>query len=181
MPIAKSLAEKMGGTLTFESEQDVGTTFYLTVPFRIAQEGAEPEEPEEDEQDADITGMHVLLAEDNALNQEIAEFLLETAGASVVTVGNGQEAVDRFRTSRPGEFDVILMDVMMPELDGYKAAGLIRALDRPDAATVPIIAMTANAFTEDRRRAFEAGMNDHQAKPLDPVSLRRAIAKYRKK
>ena len=114
-----------------------------------------------------IKGLHILLAEDNELNMEIAEFVLQNEGADVTKAWDGQEAVELFRNSEPGEFDVILMDIMMPVMNGYEAAKMIRSLDREDAKEVPIIAMTANAFTEDRIRAKEAGMDEHVAKPVD--------------
>ena len=118
-----------------------------------------------------------LLAEDNELNMEIAEFVLQNEGAEVTKAWNGQETVELFRNSEPGEFDVILMDIMMPIMDGYEAAKMIRSLDREDAKEVPIIAMTANAFTEDRIRAKEAGMDEHVAKPVDVELLVKVIHK----
>ena len=122
---------------------------------------------QKDVSEKSIKGMHVLLAEDNELNMEIAEFMLQNEGAEVTKAWNGQEAVELFRKSKPGEFDVILMDIMMPVMNGYEAAKRIRSLDREDAKMIPIIAMTANAFTEDRMRAKEAGMDEHIAKPVD--------------
>ena len=119
----------------------------------------------------------ILLAEDNELNMEIAEFMLEKEGADVTKAWNGQEAVEIFEKSKSGEFDAILMDIMMPIMNGYEAAKRIRALEREDARTVPIIAMTANAFTEDRMRAKEAGMDEHIAKPVDAELLVKVIRK----
>ena len=124
-----------------------------------------------------IKGLHVLLAEDNELNMEIAEFVLQNEGAEVTKAWNGQETVELFRKSESGEFDVILMDIMMPVLNGYEAARRIRSLDREDAKKIPIIAMTANAFTEDRIRAKEAGMDEHVAKPVDAELLIKVIHK----
>ena len=124
-----------------------------------------------------IKGLHVLLAEDNELNMEIAEFVLQNEGAEVTKAWNGQETVELFRKSEAGEFDVILMDIMMPVLNGYEAARRIRSLDREDAKKIPIIAMTANAFTEDRIRAKEAGMDEHVAKPVDAELLIKVIHK----
>ena len=121
--------------------------------------------------------MHILLAEDNELNMEIAEFMLQNEGADVTKAWNGQEAVEVFKKSEPGEFDVILMDIMMPVMNGYEATKMIRSLDREDAKAIPIIAMTANAFTEDRLRAKEAGMDDHVAKPVDVNLLIKLIRK----
>ena len=165
MPIAKKLVEKMGGTITFESEKGVGTTFVIRVPFKI-DPNADKREEQKEVSEKSIKGLHILLAEDNELNMEIAEFMLQNEGADVSKAWNGQEAVELFRNSEPGEFDVILMDIMMPVMDGYEAAKMIRSLDREDAKKIPIIAMTANAFTEDRIRAKEAGMDEHLSKPI---------------
>ena len=174
MPIAKNLVEKMGGTITFESEKGVGTTFVIRVPFKIDMD-ADKREEQKDVSEKSIKGLYILLAEDNELNMEIAEFMLQNEGAVVTKAWNGQEAVELFEKSRPGEFDVILMDIMMPVMNGYEAAKMIRSLDREDAKEVPIIAMTANAFTEDRIRAKEAGMDDHIAKPVDAKLLVKVI------
>ena len=121
--------------------------------------------------EASIRGLHILLAEDNELNMEIAEFVLQNEGAAVTKAWNGQEAVELFRKSEPGEFHVILMDIMMPVMSGYEAAKTIRSLERADAKVIPIIAMTANAFTEDRLSAKEAGMDEHIVKPVDAKVL----------
>ena len=176
MPISKKLIEKMGGTITFESEESVGTTFVIRVPFRIDTDRSDRVETGE-KQEASIRGMHILLAEDNELNMEIAEFMLQNEGAVVTKAWNGQEAVELFEKSRSGEFDVILMDIMMPVMNGYEATKMIRSLDREDAKEVPIIAMTANAFIEDRMRAKEAGMDEHVAKPVDGELLVKVIHK----
>ena len=176
MPISKKLIEKMGGTITFESEEGVGTTFVIRVPFRIDTDRSDRVETGE-KQEASIRGMHILLAEDNELNMEIAEFMLQNEGAVVTKAWNGQEAVELFEKSRSGKFDVILMDIMMPVMNGYEATKRIRSLDREDAKEVPIIAMTANAFTEDRIRAKEAGMDEHVAKPVDGELLVKVIHK----
>ena len=176
MPITKKLIEKMGGTITFESEKGVGTTFVIRVPFKIDPDADKREEPK-NVSEKSIRGMHILLAEDNELNMEIAEFVLQNEGADVTKAWDGQEAVELFRNSEPGEFDVILMDIMMPVMNGYEAAKMIRSLDREDAKEVPIIAMTANAFTEDRIRAKEAGMDEHVAKPVDVELLKKVIHK----
>ena len=174
MPISKKLIEKMGGTITFESAEGIGTTFVIRVPFKIDLD-ADKREEQKDVSENSIKGLHILLAEDNELNMEIAEFVLRNEGADVTKAWNGQEAVERFRKSRVGEFNVILMDIMMPVKNGYEAARLIRSLDREDAKTIPIIAMTANAFTEDRIRAKEAGMDEHIAKPVDAELLVKVI------
>ena len=166
MPISKKLIEKMGGTITFESAEGIGTTFVIRVPFKIDLD-ADKREEQKDVSENSIKGLHILLAEDNELNMEIAEFVLQNEGADVTKAWNGQEAVELFRNSKPGEFNVILMDIMMPVMNGYEATKTIRSLDREDAKEIPIIAMTANAFTEDRIRAKEAGMDQHIAKPID--------------
>ena len=176
MPISKKLIEKMGGTITFESAEGIGTTFVIRVPFKIDLD-ADKREESKDVSEKSIKGMHVLLAEDNELNMEIAEFLLQNEGAEVTKAWNGQEIVELFRKSESGEFDVILMDIMMPIINGYEAAKRIRSLDREDAKKIPIIAMTANAFTEDRIRAKEAGMDEHVAKPIDVELLIKVIHK----
>ena len=176
MPITKKLVEKMGGTITFESEKGVGTTFVIRVPFKIDPD-ADKREEQKEVSEKSIKGLHILLAEDNELNMEIAEFVLQNEGADVTKAWDGQEAVELFRNSEPGEFDVILMDIMMPVMNGYEATKMIRSLDREDAKEVPIIAMTANAFTEDRIRAKEAGMNEHIAKPFDVKLLVKIIHK----
>ena len=176
MAIAKNLVEKMGGTITFESEEGVGSTFVIRVPFKIDLDVDKCEE-QEDVSGKSIKGLHILLVEDNELNMEIAEFMLQNEGAAVTKAWNGQEAVERFQKSGPGEFDVILMDIMMPVMNGYEATKKIRSLDREDAKVIPIIAMTANAFTEDRIRAKEAGMDEHVAKPVDGELLVKVIHK----
>ena len=176
MAISKKLVEEMGGTITFESEKGVGTTFVIRVPFKIDLD-ADKREESKDVSEKSIKGMHVLLAEDNELNMEIAEFLLQNEGAEVTKAWNGQEIVELFRKSESGEFDVILMDIMMPIINGYEATKRIRSLDREDAKKIPIIAMTANAFTEDRIRAKEAGMDEHVAKPIDVELLIKVIHK----
>ena len=174
MPITKKLVEKMGGTISFESKEGTGTTFVIRIPFRIDTDRKDRTETEE-KTETSIQGLHVLLTEDNELNMEIAEFVLRNEGTVVTKAWNGQEAVDIFRKSSPGEFDVILMDIMMPVMNGYEAAKMIRSLDREDAKVIPIIAMTANAFIEDRMRAKEAGMDEHIAKPVDRKLLVKVI------
>ena len=174
MPITKKLVEKMGGTISFESKEGTGTTFVIRIPFQIDADMKDRTETEEKTK-ASIQGLHVLLAEDNELNMEIAEFVLQNEGTVVTKAWNGQEAVDIFRKSSPGEFDAILMDIMMPVMNGYEAAKMIRSLDREDAKVIPIIAMTANAFTEDKMRAKEAGMDEHIAKPVDGKLLVKVI------
>ncbi len=177
MPITKKLVEKMGGTIFFESKEGAGTTFVIRIPFKIDQDADEREE-QEDVSGKSIKGLHILLVEDNDLNMEIAEFMLQNEGAAVSKAWNGQEAVEIFRNSVPGEFDAILMDIMMPVMNGYEATKMIRSMDREDAKVIPIIAMTANAFTEDRLRVKEAGMNEHIAKPIDIKLLVKVIHEF---
>ena len=165
MPITKSLVEKMGGTITFISEQGVGTTFVITIPFKINEDVARDEEKQE-EVTASIRGLNILLVEDNELNMEIAEFVIQSEGASVVKAWNGQEAVEAFEKSASGEFDAILMDVMMPVMNGYEATKQIRALADPALAGITILAMTANAFDDDRKKALECGMDGFLTKPI---------------
>ena len=175
MPITKKLVEKMGGTITFESKKGIGTTFVIRIPFKIDMDSDKGKEQTDVSDEKSIKGLHILLTEDNELNMEIAEFMLQNEGADVEKAWNGQEAVELFKKSEPGEFDVILMDIMMPVMNGYEAAKMIRSLEREDAKKVPIIAMTANAFTEDRIRAKEAGMDEHVAKPVDVELLIKVI------
>ncbi len=174
MSISKKLVEKMGGTITFESEEGAGTTFVIRVPFKIDLDVDKSKE-QKDLSEKTIKGLHILLAEDNELNMEIAEFMFQNEGAEVTKAWNGLEAVEIFEKSRPGEFDVILMDIMMPVMNGYNATKRIRSMDREDAKEIPIIAMTANAFTEDRIRAKEAGMDEHISKPVDGNLLVKVI------
>ena len=177
MSITKSLVDKMGGTIGVESKQGVGTTYTITLPFTI--DNTATEEPEQQQTDLTVLrGRRVLLAEDNALNMEIMEFLLNDVGIKATKAADGQQAVEAFAASPVGGFDAILMDVMMPVRDGYEATRAIRAMDRPDAKTIPIFAMTANAFAEDRLKALQAGMNEHLPKPIDPDTLYRLLAKY---
>ena len=178
MAITKSLVDRIGGTIEVESQQGVGTTYTITLPFEI--DGSIVPENAAPEQEADLSvlqGAQVLLAEDNALNIEIAEFLLTEAGIVVTKALNGQQAVEAFKASPVGFYDAILMDVMMPVMDGHAATRMIRKLERPDAASIPIFAMTANAFVEDRQKALEAGMTDHLTKPLDSAAVLKALAK----
>ena len=174
MPISKKLVEKMGGTITFKSKEGAGTIFLIRVPFKIDLR-ADKREKQKDISEKSLKGLHILLVEDNELNMEIAELMFRNEGAVVTKAWNGQEAVEIFKKSRPGEIDVILMDIMMPVMNGYEATKIIRSMGREDAKVIPIIAMTANAFTEDRLRAKEAGMNEHIAKPIDANKLVKAI------
>ena len=177
MSIVKQLVEKMDGSITVQSEEGKGSSFTITLPFKIAkQEDINEVQPEMEEYD--ISGAQVLLVEDNELNMEIAETFLKDAGVIVTKAYNGQQAAYLFEKSSVGKFDVILMDVMMPVMNGYEATRKIRQLDRPDARTVPIIAMTANAFVEDIKESEDAGMNEHMSKPLDIKKVISVIGKY---
>ena len=177
MSIVKKLVEKMEGTIEVRSEVGKGSTFTVTIPFEIAQESDIRIDDTELEQ-SDLSGVRILLVEDNDLNMEIAETFLTDAGAAVTKAANGQQAVYTFSKAPVGGFDIILMDVMMPVMDGYEASRKIRAMDRPDAKTVPIIAMTANAFAEDVEESRNAGMNEHISKPLDIGKVKATIARY---
>ena len=174
MPIVKSLVEQMGGTITVESRLGEGSTFTVTLPLAPAGPACEPE-PEEPEGKFRLDGKTILAAEDNEINMEIITEFLAGLGARVIQAANGKEAVERFRESEPGTIDAVLMDMQMPEMDGCEASRAIRSLDRSDAAEVPIIAVTANAFAEDVARAKQAGMNSHLAKPVDFKALCRLL------
>lgn len=176
MSIVKKIIDRMNGTIVVTSKEGEGSTFVITLPFEIAEK---PEEiPAEMDGEVNIAGLHLLLAEDNELNAEIARTLLEDEGAITTIVNDGQQAVDIFSRNKPGTFDAILMDIMMPEMDGLSATKAIRALDREDAKTIPIIAMTANAFDEDEKKCMEAGMNAHLVKPLDIQKMKEAVCRY---
>ncbi len=178
MSIVKSIVDKMNGGITVQSVKDVGSTFDIIIPFEIDDSKKAMQEESEDEvKTYSITGINILLVEDNDLNMEIAEFLLKDKGANVIQAKNGQEAVEVFTKSKPQEIDVILMDVMMPIMNGYEATRTIRSLDREDAKDIPIIAMTANAFVEDKIKATEAGMNGYISKPLEENLVIQTIAK----
>lgn len=177
MPIAKKLTETMGGSISFTSQRGEGTAFTVKLPFLIDKAAGKAEETAE-EAEASIKGVRILLVEDNELNMEISEFIVAEKGAVVTKAWNGKEAVETFAKAPEGAFDVILMDVMMPVMDGCEAAKEIRALPRKDAKTIPIIAMTANAFTDDKIRTREAGMNEHLSKPLAPDLVVKTITKF---
>ena len=177
MTIVKGLVEKMNGTIEIESREGEGSTFIITLPFEIAEKPPLP--PANDAQAGEsIAGLHLLLAEDNVLNAEIAKTLLEDAGAQVTVVTDGKQAVETLEGSEPGTFDGVLMDMMMPVMDGITATHAIRALPRSDLAAIPILAMTANAFAEDAKRCLDAGMNAHLAKPLEMQKVIHAIARF---
>lgn len=175
MSIVKNLVSKMKGTITLHTLQGEGTTFTITLPIKLDTVCVEKRESEEE---ASIEGMKILLVEDNDLNLEVAQYILEDVGAEITVAKNGFEAVKFFEESEENAFDAVLMDVMMPVMDGLMATKRIRELKRKDAREVPIIAMTANVFNEDVMAAREAGMNEHIAKPLDFDKLIHTLAKY---
>ena len=177
MAIVKSLVDKMKGNIEITSEEGMGSTFVITIPFDVADEDERKKESDITEK-ASIKGLHLLIAEDNELNAEIAEVLFEDEGASIVIAKNGQEAIDQFEGHPAGTFDAILMDIMMPKVDGFSATKAIRFMERADAKEIPIIAMTANAFDEDAKQCFEAGMNAHLTKPLQMDIVVATIARY---
>ena len=178
MPIVKALLKSMGGTISVKSELGRGTTFTVDLPFAINRTPEEAVEESGDAEECDICGMSILLVEDNELNTEIAQTLLEHDGALVTTAANGKEALELFQAKPAGAFDAILMDVMMPEMNGYEATRAIRLCDKPDADEVPIIAMTANAFAEDVQLAKNTGMNEYIAKPLDLNKLNDVLKQW---
>ena len=175
--IAKQLVELMGGTMSFMSALGQGTTFTIRLPFKKCKRSEIPQVVRVDAGVGNaLQGLHVLLVEDNDLNAEIAQFTLDRAGAIVTHAKDGESAVEAFAASVPYEYDVVLMDIMMPGIDGLEATRQIRALNREDAATTPIIAVSANAFADDRRLSREAGMNAHLSKPVSSQELVEALA-----
>ncbi len=180
MSIVKKLTDQLKGTVEIDSQVGKGSVVQITLPLRIDESWSTPPVEEETNVQASIAGMHVLLVEDNELNCEIIEFMLKEAGADVVTANDGKAAVDAFTSSTPGTFDCVLMDLMMPVMSGYEATRVIRALNRPDAGTVPVIAISANAFEEDIAMAKDAGVNEHLAKPIDIKKLFRIMNQLRR-
>ncbi len=179
MPIVKSLIELMGGTIDVTSELGVGTSFYVEIPLDIDRNPQAHIKSVEATPNCSIAGMNVLLAEDNDLNAEIAQALLESEDVVVTRAANGNEVVDLYLSHPAGSFDAILMDIMMPGMDGYEATRVIRLSGKPDAADIPIIALTANAFAEDAKAARDAGMNAHLPKPLDFDKLKNILARIK--
>ena len=177
LSIVQALVRQMGGSITFESEEGVGTSFLVTLPFQI-DPNPQPKPKESVSEPIDLDGVRVLLAEDNDLNMEIATFFIEQHGAKVTTARNGREAVELFANAPQGTFDLILMDIMMPVMSGYEATQTIRGMAREDAKTIPIIAMSANAFQDDIQKSRSVGMNDHLPKLLSTEKLLSAIARH---
>ena len=176
LAISKHLAEMMGGELQVESEPGKGSRFFFEIKLSL---GTYPgKEQRQTLKTADCQGKHVLLVEDNELNAEIAQVLLEGYGLEIIWAQNGRQAVETFENSQPGTFDLILMDIRMPVMDGLEATGRIRRMDRPDAATIPIVALTANAFDEDMKKSIASGMNGHLAKPIDMKKLDKILAEF---
>ena len=180
MSIVKKLVDQMEGTVTVSSQAGRGSEVRITLPLRVDESWSRRLAERERGGQDDVSGMRVLLVEDNAINCEIVEYLLEEAGAKVVTANDGRAAVDVFAASAPGDFDCVLMDLMMPVMSGYEAARVIRGLDREDARTVPIVALSANAFEEDVAMAKAAGMNDHLAKPVDIRKMLEIMSRLRR-
>ena len=175
MAIVKGLIEKMGGTIEVKSEEGIGSTFIIRIPFKLA---PAPDTVKKTAAQMDISGLNLLLVEDNELNAEIAETLLSDEGANLTVAGDGLQAVRMFQEKPEGYFDAILMDIMMPVMDGITATKTIRSLKHPDAETIPIIAMTANAFREDKEKCLAAGMNAHLAKPIKIENIKRILCEY---
>ena len=183
MAITKSIVDLMGGTIHVESASGKGSRFEVVLELPIDTESDHAQKvqalPEEAEETSSLSGMKFLCAEDNAINAEILEMLLETKGASCTICSNGQEIVDAFASVKPGEYDMILMDVQMPVMDGLEATRRIRNGENPLGRTIPILAMTANAFLEDMQKSKEAGMDEHLSKPVDIAALEQTVKRFR--
>lgn len=177
MAIVKELLERMGGTIQIDSVENQGTTIHVVIPFEIAEESAAVQEMSELPKE-NLSGRRILLVEDNELNREIAAFLLKDEGISVTEAEDGQQAVECFLKMPEGYYDAVLMDIMMPVMDGYQATRAIRGSGKKDAEMIPIIAMTANAFAEDKRKTMEAGMDAHLSKPINVPELMDTIRKF---
>ena len=183
MAITKSIVDLMGGSISVESATGKGTRFEVVLEFPIDTKADTVQKaqalPEEEETTSPLCGMKFLCAEDNAINAEILQMLLETKGASCTICPNGQEIVDAFASVKPGEYDMILMDVQMPVMDGLEATRRIRNGENPLGRIIPILAMTANAFLEDMQKSKEAGMDEHLSKPVDISALEQTVKRFR--
>ena len=178
MAITKEYVHMMGGKIDVESKKGIGTTFTVEIPLELTEQDIH--QKQEEPVYRDLTGVNVLMAEDNDLNAELATVMLEDAGMVVTRASDGKEAVERFKNHPRGTYDIILMDIMMPNMDGHQAAKTIRAMEkeRPDASSIPIIALSANAFAEDVKASVDSGMNGHISKPFDMEEVTATIAKY---
>ena len=178
MAITQKYVDMMGGSIAVESKKGVGTTFTVEIPLELTEQVIESEQKRPLHRD--LTGVHVLMAEDNDLNAELATIMLEDAGMTVTRASDGKEVVDLFKNHSRGTYDFILMDIMMPNMNGHQATKAIRAMgiDRPDAVTIPIIALSANAFIDDIQESLDSGMNDHISKPINMEELIDTITKY---
>ena len=183
MAITKSVIDLMGGSISVESATGKGTRFEVVLEFPIDTEADTVQKaqalPEEEETISPLSGMKFLCAEDNAINAEILQMLLETKGAGCTICPNGQEIVDAFASVKPGDYDMILMDIQMPVMDGLEATRRIRSGENPLGRTIPILAMTANAFLEDMQKSKEAGMDEHLSKPVDISALEQVVKRFR--
>lgn len=180
LPITKELLNLMGGEIRVKSKLGVGSTFIIDIPLELNLEQKEAE-ISHTEEETSLKNLHILLAEDNEMNQEIARYFLESEGAKVTAVTNGKEALDKFLQEPEHTFDMILMDIMMPVMSGIDAVKFIRRASHPQAATIPIIAMSANTFSEDVQRAKIAGMDDYLSKPLDRKKMIKLLTMYKRK
>ena len=179
MAITKKYVDMMGGSISVESKKGVGSTFTVEIPLELTEQVIQSEQKQHLHRD--LTGIHVLMAEDNDLNAELATIMLEDAGMTVTRASDGKEVVDLFKNHPRGTYDLILMDIMMPNMDGHQAAKAIRALgiERSDAVTIPIIALSANAFIDDIQESLDLGMNAHISKPINMEELIDTITKYK--
>ena len=178
MAITQKYVDMMGGSIAVESKKGVGSTFTVEIPLELSEQVIQSEQKQHLHRD--LTGIHVLMAEDNDLNAELATIMLEDAGMTVTRASDGKEVVDLFKNHPRGTYDLILMDIMMPNMDGHQATKAIRALgiERSDAVTIPIIALSANAFIDDIQESLDSGMNDHISKPINMEEVTDTIAKY---